>query len=206
MNSESERSYRKNLATTALIYLKGEEREVSVVNLSMTGMLVQLNFGDDYPIEVTNTLKPKLIDFYLPHLRLAGGAEIVRIDRGENTVSLALEFRDITYNIDNLLYQRKVYRKNMSAVGHILLNNNYYDFKTINVSVEGLMIQLAEKVTIAEGVITPFEFKDVHLKGEVEVVWTDVNSEGNTLLGLKYVNMNTSKIKGIPRFYTEPDE
>jgi hypothetical protein len=40
----------------------------------------------------------------------------------------------------------------------------------------------------------------LNLKGEAQVVWMDIDSEGKTLVGLKYINMNTDKITGIPRF------
>ncbi len=201
MNSESRRSYRKSLITKGLIYINGEEREVSVVNMSMTGMLVQLNNESIYPNNaINNPLTPTIIDFYLPQLRLAGTAQVVRVNKEERLDSLALQFKDITYDVDRLLYKRKVYRKNMSVAGQILLNNDHYNFQTVNISVEGLMIRLTETVVIAEGVITSFAFKDLSLKGEVEVMWIDFDAEGKTLVGLKYVNMNADDIKGIPRF------
>ena len=75
-----------------------------------------------------------------------------------------------------------------------------YDFQAINVSVEGLMIRLAETIIIAQGITTAFEFKSLNLKGEAQVVWMDIDSEGKTLVGLKYINMNTDKITGIPSF------
>jgi hypothetical protein len=206
MNSESSRFYRKSLVTSCWCYINGKELEVSVINMSMTGMLIELNFRDSCLIDITDASKPPIIDFYLPHLRLAGTAEVVRVTSNELSILLALKFKDITYNVDNLLYKRKVYRKNMSIAGKILLNNAYHDFQTVNVSVEGLMIRLAETVTIAAGLTTTFEFNDLNLKGEVAVVWTEADSEGKTLLGLKYINMNTDKIKGIPCFYTHNDE
>lgn len=206
MNSESRRSYRKNLITKGLIYINKEEREVSVINMSMTGMLVQLDRESIQPSDaendLNNALAPTIIDFYLPQLRLAGTAQVVRVNREERHDSLALQFKDITYDVDRLLYKRKVYRKNMSVAGQILLNNDHYNFQTVNISVEGLMIRLTETVVIAEGVITSFAFKDLSLKGEVEVVWIDFDVAGKTLVGLKYVNMNTDEIKGIPRFST----
>jgi hypothetical protein len=206
MNSKSTRSYRKNLITNGLIYINGEEQEVSVVNMSIAGVLVQLNHKSVYSSDTESTLNDSLastiIDFYLPQLSLAGTAEVVRVHINEHSVSLALEFKDITYNINNLLYKRRVYRKNMSVEGQILLNNGYYNFHTINVSVEGLMIRLAETLNIVEGMTTSFEFNNLSLKGEVEVVWVDFDADDKTLLGLKYINMNTSKIKGIPRFST----
>lgn len=207
MNSESSRSYRKNLITSGLCYINGEEMEVSVINMSMTGMLVQLGqeglYENDAEKVFTIPSASKVIDFYLPQLRLAGTAEVVRASKDDLRVLLALKFKDMTYNIDNMLYKRKVYRKNMSIAGKIFLNNEHYDFQTVNVSVEGLMIRLSETISIVEGLTTTFEFKDINLKGEVEVVWADFDERSNTLVGLKYINMNTDKIKGIPRFSTD---
>lgn len=203
MNTNS-RSYRKNLDSNGLIYIAGTEREVSVSNLSMTGALVHLEDILD-AVQLSETLTiPTVIDFFLPKLRLAGTAEVVRIDKEDDEqVSLALQFKDISYNINKLLYARKVYRKNMSVAGRILLGSKYYDFHTLNVSVEGLMIQLTETVDIVQHMTTMFEFDKVNVTGEVEVIWTDVDSEGRTLLGLKYINTNTSAIKGLPRFHSE---
>ena len=204
MNLAPKRSYRKKLTTTGLIYLQGEEREVLVKNMSVTGMLVYLSAASDVISTLADSIVvASIIDFYLPKLRLAGTAEIVRVTKEDTQIVLALKFRDITYNIDGLLYKRKVYRKNMSIPGRILLNNEYYNFQTVNVSVEGLMIRFAETVVIAEGMTTSFEFRDVSLKGEVVVVWIDFDSEGKTLAGLKYIHLNVDAIKGIPRFATE---
>ncbi|MSP27960.1 MAG: PilZ domain-containing protein [Methylococcales bacterium] len=193
MNSESKRSYRKKLIAPALIYINGEERKVLVVNMSITGILVQLKYKDMYSEHSndmsSDTLVSTVIDFYLPTLRLAGTAEIIRVEKEEIQVFLALKFKDIAYDADGVLYQRKAYRKNVSIQGQILLNNGYHNFNTINTSVDGLMIQLVETLAIAEGMITSFEFNNLSVKGEVEVVWIDFDVDGNTLMGLKYISL-----------------
>lgn len=203
MNAVLERSYRKNLVTDGLIYINGEELQVSINNISMTGILMQLSCALDTENMFNGSLVSTVIDFYLPQLRLAGTAEIVRIHKGDVQILLALKFKDITYNIDGLLYRRKVYRKSMSVAGRILLDNDYHDFYAINVSLEGLMIRLMDTVVIVEGMITAFESNVLDLKGDVKVVWTNFDADGNTLAGLKYVNVNTSNLKGIPRFATD---
>ena len=200
MKSESQRAYRKSLITKGLVYINDEEQEVSVINISLTGALVQLNRPENPESLINDASASKIIDFYLPTLRLAGTAEVVRVNGSGRDDSLALKFKEITYNVDNLYYKRKVYRKNMVVAGKILLNNKQYDFQAINVSVEGLMIRLAETIIIAQGITTVFEFKSLNLTGEAQVVWMDIDSEGKTLVGLKYINMNTDKITGIPRF------
>ncbi|MFI3188612.1 MAG: PilZ domain-containing protein [Methylococcales bacterium] len=175
------------------MYINGEERKVSVVNMSITGMLVQLKYKDIYSGNTkgisSDTLVSTVVDFYLPTLQLAGTAEIIRVEEEDIEILLALKFQEIAYDADGVLYKRKAYRKNMSTQGQVLLNNGYHNFNTINISVEGLMIRLAETLDIAEGMITSFEFNNLSLKGEVEVVWIDFDADGNTLMGLKYISL-----------------
>jgi hypothetical protein len=159
MKSESQRAYRKKLITSGLVYINDEEQEVSVINISLTGALVQLTRPENPESLIDDASASKIIDFYLPKLRLAGTAEVVRVNGSGRYDSLALKFKEISYNVDNVYYKRKVYRKNMAVAGKILLNNKQYDFQAINVSVEGLMIRLAETIIIAQGITTAFEFK-----------------------------------------------
>ena len=205
MNSESRRSYRKKLITNGLVYINNEEEEVFVINISMTGVLVQLSreiYSSDSASTFNDSLVSTIVDFYFPQLRLAGTAEVSRVNKNERNVTLALKFDDITYNIDSLLYKRRVYRKKIAVQGQLLVNDEYCNFYTINISVEGLMIRLAKTVTVTEGMTTSFELKDLGLKGEATIVWIDFDIDGNRLIGLKYINMDTDEIKGVPRFFT----
>jgi len=181
----------------------GEEREITVINISITGVLAELNSNtkdidvkDIFNILLTSTI----IDLYLPDMRLAGDAEVVRVDVNNDRILLALEFKNIAYDIDKNLNKRKAYRKNIPDPGQILLNGKYHEFKTVNVSVEGLMIRLAETICLEEGLITQFEFERLELSGKVEVIWSDLTSDGETLIGLRYININADKIKGISCF------
>ena len=202
-----ERPYRKNLTTKGLIYMWDEEQPVIVKNLSITGVLAELkcsqcqsgsfNVKDIYNAVSESTT----FDLYLPEMRLAGTVEVARVDVLEDSVLMALEFKDITHEVDDLLYKRKAYRKKITAPGQILLNGEYLDFNTVNVSVDGLMIRIAENIAIAEGTLTVFEFKRLELEGEVKVIWSEPMAEGGgTLIGLQYVHIDNTVIRGIPRF------
>jgi hypothetical protein len=203
MNSELNRPYRKNLMSRGLIYMGGEEREITVKDLSLTGVLAELK-GDQINSnakDIFNMLSAStIIDLYLPEMRLAGEAEVVRVDMLTDHISLALEFKNVSYDVDNQLYKRKVYRKNMVAPGRILLNGEYRDFTTVNVSVDGLMINLTEAVVVEPGEITVFEFERLGLEGEIKLIWVEQTADAGTLIGLQYVNMEKTEIKGIPRF------
>lgn len=201
--SDTRRYYRKLLASTGLIFLAGHELEITVKNFSVTGILVQLlenpvikDVGDLFKAIESSPL----IDMYLQELRLAGEVSLVRADMLDDGILLALEFVHIAYDIEAVFYKRKVYRKTLEALGRIVLHERKHVFKTINVSVEGLMVYLDEKVSVTPGLVTAFEFDHFNLIGEVEVKWVEDDPNGGTLMGLRYQHIETEKVKGIPRF------
>ncbi|MDO9422652.1 MAG: PilZ domain-containing protein [Methylobacter sp.] len=203
MSLDLNRPYRKNLMSHGLIYMGGEEREITIKNLSLTGVLAELKSdqASSDVKEIFNMLSASAtIDLYLPEMRLAGEAEVVRVDMFDDHILLALEFKSVVYDVDSQLYKRKVYRKNMTTPGKILLEGKYRDFNTVNVSVDGLMISIAESIAVEAGEITEFEFEQMEFEGEIKVMWVECIADGRTLLGLEYMHMEKTAIKGIPRF------
>jgi hypothetical protein len=201
--SEDKRYYRKKLTSQGLIYIAGEEIEMSVRNLSITGLLAELSSNPainsiaDIFAAIKVTTK---VDIYLPEMRLMGEAEVVRADLIDGHIYLALEFCQLSHDVDNTLYTRDAYRKEMIAPGLIVFNREKYPFTTRNVSVTGLMIHLEEKIEVADGTITIFDFKRLNLRGEIKVVWSESAEDGGTYMGLEYVHMEKTDIKGIPAF------
>ncbi len=204
MDSYIERSYRKNLKLNGLIYFGGQEQNITVKNLSITGLLAELSSDEKVPPNINdifNTLKSStIVDVFLPEMNLTGEVEVIRVDMVSNHILLALEFKNISFESDNFLYSRREYRKRMQGSGRILINGKYHDFKTVNVSVVGLMIQLNEKIDIEEGSITQFNFDQLDLNGEIKVIWVEHLADNLTLVGLQYLNMENTVIKGVPRF------
>jgi len=205
MISQSKRPYRKNLALPGLIYMEENEQAVIVQNLSITGALVKLCndvYGDDIK-HIFNVISvSSIVDLYIPELRLAGEAEIVRADTTDNhhTV-LALEFKSVSHCVDKWQYKRKAYRKILADTGRILLNGKCYDFTSVNASVDGLMIRLADPIAVEEGTITRFEFKRLGLNGKSKIIWVDALSDEGTFIGLQYLNIQKDDIKGLPGFH-----
>jgi len=203
MGSQLDRPYRKNLMSHGIIYLGEEEHDITIKNLSINGALAELNSNrEDIDIKyIFNTLLVStMMDLYLPEMRLAGEVEMVRAEMEDGHILIALEFKNMTYDVDKELNKRKAYRKNMPGVGKILLNNEYHEFTSVNVSVDGLMISLPETIRVEEGTISRFEFKRLELEGEVKVIWIDIIPDNRTLMGLQYVHLENKAIKGIPRF------
>jgi hypothetical protein len=208
MSLHVKRPYRKNLASYGLIYMGGEEHSITVRNISLTGVLVKINQKpnqNDLNNIYREILAASVIDMYIPALRLAGETEAVRVDLEDDYLLLALEFKTVTYDIDRVLYKRKAYRKNIVAPGQILLDGVYREFFSVNASVDGLMIRLAEKVSVEKDLVTVFEFKQLEVEGEIQVIWVEHVSHNDTLMGLQYLHIGKSPIKGVPRFYL-PEE
>lgn len=197
-----DRAYRKTLTGTGLIYLGSVEHEIHLLNISLTGLLAELKMDG-----LVNDIKDMfqalqvspIIDIYLPEMRLAGEAEVVRAESTKEGIQIGIEFRNLSYDIDNLLYNRRAYRKNMTAPGHIVFNDFDYAFNTENVSVDGLMIRISGRVEVETGTVTHFDFKHLELQGEVQVIWVE-RDYNSTLLGLQYLHLERDEIKGVPHF------
>jgi hypothetical protein len=206
MQDTTKRYYRKNLTAHGLIYIAGEEIEMTVRNLSITGLLAELSGSS--PIHTIEDLFKAIkesarVDIYLPEMRLMGDANVVRADLVDGHIYLALEFCNISHDVDNALYKRRAYRKPLVANGLIMFNHQRYTFTTQNVSVAGMMIHLREKLDVPENTVTIFDFKQLNLRGEIKVVWIEPAEDGGTLMGLEYVHIGKTEIKGIPNFTTE---
>ncbi len=203
MNTMLLRPYRKNISTYGLIYLAGTEQTISIKNISISGILAQLDgkTGSNGIKDIFDSLvDSSVIDLYLPEMRMAGEAHVIRADLQNDHILIALEFKNVTYEVNDALYKRKAYRKNLPGPGQILIHGNFIEFTAVNVSVDGIMIRLNDHINVEPGLVTEFNFERLDLEGKAEVKWVDEMSNGITLLGLQYVHMEKSSIKGIPAF------
>ncbi|MCL7422170.1 MAG: PilZ domain-containing protein [Methylobacter sp.] len=194
------RPYRKNLTSHGLIYMGGETREITVRNLSITGALAELNCRQGYEsaeaiYEVISA--STMIDVRFPEMCLVGDAEIVRVDMDDEHTFIAMEFKRICHDVDDQLYKKNFYSKYMAAPGRIRLNDEYLEFTTVNVSADGLMIRLSEAIAVEAGMIAQFEFEQLELEGEVQVLSVDAADAG-IVIGLKYLYIVNTAVNGAP--------
>ena len=177
---------------------------MQVQNLSISGILVAIDTAANLVDERDVFLllqQSSIVDIYIETLNLSGEAEIVRVDMEDEKILIGMEFKQISYDVENLLYKRKAYRKSMTAPGQALIAEKFYDFMTRNVSVDGIMIFISEHVDLQLKMIIEFKFDKLHLYGESRVVWFEYDETGGTVIGMEYLHMEKSEITGIPRFY-----
>ncbi len=202
---QARENYRKTLASTGLVYIAGKEREFIVWNLSITGLLGEMepeSDGDDATEVFKAVRSASAVDIYLREMHLAGEASVVRSDLVDSQIYFALEFKSILYDVDNYLYlyKRKAYRKNMKAPGTIEFSGKSYYFSSENVSIEGLMIRIPGKQPLKKGEIGKFDFAALDIRGEARVIWVELDGEGDTHLGLHYEHLQKSGSDGLPVF------
>jgi len=205
MKLELPRAFRKDFNLHGLIFLNGEERSIIVNNLSITGLLAELDQQNSAERDIKDifySLKASTrVDVFIPSMRLAGEMEVIRADTKKDKILIALEFKSISYDVEDFIYRRKVYRKTMPGTGRILLNGTHHPFTAVNVSVEGLMIRLNGIVTVAEpGAKVSFEFDTLGMTGEADIIWTEHTHANETLMGLSYVHLQHGEPQGLPRF------
>lgn len=190
------RAYRKNLSSYGSIYLGFAEYPIKVINLSLTGLLAQIS--DDHPSSRIKDIFHGLqvsprVDIYLPDIRVAGEAEVVRLEEVDQGLQIGIEFRHLSYDVDSLMYRRRAYRRNIAERGLLTLDGLEFEFITENVSVNGLMIRVAGDFGVEVGDVLPFVFKQLEIQGEAEVIWVEKEQQ-TTFLGLSYVHLERNCI------------
>lgn len=203
INTNILRPYRKKLIMHGLIYLAGVEQAITIKNISISGILVQFNSkagGNDIKQFFKTLSHSSIIDLFISEMRMVGEAQVTRVDLQSDHILIALKFRHITYDVNDALYKRKAYRKNLPGSGQILIYGKYLKFNAVNVSIQGIMIRLNQVFYVAPGVITVFKYSRLDIAGEAEVIWVEHLKVRGILMGLQYINIEKSSVKGIPEF------
>ncbi|MDD2723734.1 MAG: PilZ domain-containing protein [Methylovulum sp.] len=200
MNSPTHRAYRKKINTQGWMFLGGEVQKITAKNISVTGVLVQLenkNMAYAGKRILQNLAAAKSIDFLFPKLRLSGEAKVVRVESASNDqIMLAMQFNHLANNIDRPVFKRKSYRKEIAVPGRILLNGDYHKFVSVNMSSGGFMLCLPETISIDNNHVTHFEFEGLKLKGFAKIIWIANPEDTQTLMGLQYVKPHKTKDNG----------
>lgn len=129
---QQQRAYRKPISLHGWICFGGEMREITVKNISISGMLIQMSnkglYFDGRRI-LDDVSLSESIDFFLPQLQLSGVAKIARMFITPNLQAfMGLEFQDLVLSLDKPHFNRKHCRVGITIPGRLFLNGDHYDF------------------------------------------------------------------------------
>lgn len=196
------RAYRKELHCAGLIYFGHQERQIRVLNISLTGALAELD--RDATLNNINALFVALqesaaLDIFLPDVHLAGGACIVRAEPTSGGFLIGIEFRDVLYNSPSQMRNRRAYRKPVTVPGLLSVAGKPREFVTENASIDGIKVQVSGVLQVTPGMLGILHCAALGLEGQVEVVWVVHKSE-STQLGMRFQQLSQSQFTGLPRF------
>lgn len=187
---------RDKVTYSGQICLGSVEYQVRIIDVSLNGLLAELDYDTlipDYQDLRQALQNLPVIDLFLPELKVAGEANIVRLETIKSGFQLGIEFKHLSYHIDPLMFKRRVYRKNLGIAGQININDRDYNFLTEGISLSGMTVRIIGRVDDQTGSTCHFTFKQLDLQGEGQIIWLD-RDYNSTLLGLQFVQK--SKVDG----------
>lgn len=189
--SQTKRDYRQHLSSKAQIFLDGKEIDCTIVDLSISGLKIQIHSETLYKspkILVELISIEDKVDFSIQEMHFEGEVKIVRKELIDNEVYLSLSYDDIFFGLNHLPYQRKSYRTRHRSSGQILINEKNYDVISHDFSTQGMQLAIFEKLELDVDSELEMTFEHLNISGRSRLKWKYESSD-QCLLGLEYIQL-----------------
>jgi len=190
----SKRCERISFDTVGYILVGNEELSISVVNISLTGFLANIE-----PTVLMPTVRElfqgisehKFIEFNLVELNISGICTTVWSKTVEGRFLTGFEFYDSKYDSSVMKSKRRFYRSGRTLTGVIEHNGLNYNFTTANTSHLGMMALVNGSAEFNKNDKVQFEITGKKMFGIAKVVWFKYDVQGvNALAGLEFVTVS----------------
>ena len=190
----SKRCERISFDTVGYILVGNEELSISVVNISLTGFLANIE-----PTVLMPTVRElfqgisehKFIEFNLVELNISGICTTVWSKTVEGRFLTRFEFYDSKYDSSVMKSKRRFYRSGRTLTGVIEHKGLNYNFTTANTSHLGMMALVNGSAEFNKNDKVQFEITGKKMFGIAKVVWFKYDVQGvNALAGLEFVTVS----------------
>ncbi|MBT3335395.1 MAG: PilZ domain-containing protein [Methylococcales bacterium] len=190
----SKRCERISFDTVGYILVGNEELSISVVNISLTGFLANIE-----PTVLMPTVRElfqgisehKFIEFNLVELNISGICTTVWSKTVEGRFLTGFEFYDSKYDSSVMKSKRRFYRAGRTLTGVIEHKGLNYNFTTANTSHLGMMALVNGSAEFNKNDKVQFEITGKKMFGIAKVVWFKYDVQGvNALAGLEFVTVS----------------
>ncbi|MBT3507548.1 MAG: PilZ domain-containing protein [Methylococcales bacterium] len=190
----SKRCERISFDTVGYILVGNEELSISVVNISLTGFLANIE-----PTVLMPTVRElfqgisehKFIEFNLVELNISGICTTVWSKTVEGRFLTGFEFYDSKYDSSVMKSKRRFYRSGRTLTGVIEHKGLNYNFTTANTSHLGMMALVNGSAEFNKNDKVQFEITGKKMFGIAKVVWFKYDVQGvNALAGLEFVTVS----------------
>lgn len=109
MSFAIQRPYRESVKLPGFLRLINQEFPITVKNISITGVLVELQSkkdSEEYLKDIFSALHVStLVDFFIPALQMAVEAQLVRADIDSENLLLGLEFNEVHHHAKGFIFR-----------------------------------------------------------------------------------------------------
>lgn len=185
------REYRKSFNSSGELYVSGEILLIKSSDVSANGILIEILPGrlladmNDFKelLKENNT-----VEIYVKDLMLTGEAEISWAKLENGKMKLGLEFKDVMNNAVKLWRKRRYYRSSKKFSGYLKVDNKLMDFQGINLSMDGLAIELKNTDRrFKVGYVINLMVNGWNVKGLGKIIWMKDFDGHLCILGIRYL-------------------
>lgn len=171
-----------------------EELMISVVNISLTGFLAQIE-----PTGLIPTVRElfqgisehKLIEFNLHELSVSGLCMMVWSQSISGQFLTGFEFYESRYDSSISKSKRRFYRQAQVLKGVLRHEGVTYNFTTTDTSALGMMVYISGPVKFKKKEQVAFEIQEKRMTGMGKVVWLQYDNDKNSaIMGLKFSTLS----------------
>ena len=190
--TQDRREYRKSFNSSGQLYVAGELLDFIGYDVSVKGILVEIVPGSllaeisDFEALINENNSAEI---YVKDLMLTGVTDIIWAKLENGKIMLGLEFRDVMYNAEKLWRKRQSYRSKNKYIGYLIVEEDHIDFHGLNLSVDGMAIEVNQKNTTFEPgqVIQLWANGLLGIKAMAKIVWVNNSDPESCTLGLRYL-------------------
>ena len=190
---QDRKEYRKNYTSSGQLYIAGELLNFSSYDVSLKGILVAImpgsllvEFSDFEELLKENNSA----EIYVKDLMLTGETDVAWAKMDNGKIMLGLEFRDVIYNAEKLWRKRRYYRSKRQFSGYLIADDKRLNFHGIDVSVDGLSIQLDQIDSgLKSGYVVKLMVNGLDVKGLGKIIWINTLADETCVLGLRYLTI-----------------
>jgi len=157
------------------ITMGGKELFFKLKDMSLTGFLAELD--DNFFLKSKTECNAELaglgcdIRFHVFSPEMSGIAKLVLVEPVRERLLIALQFSVINFAAGFKVFKRCLPRKEMPLNGRLFWQDQCYDFKSEDVSLNGLSVKMASQCSVTGGELISIELPRLCVSGSARVKW-----------------------------------
>ncbi len=187
------KEFRKSFYSYGQLYIAGEKLDFMSYDISLTGILVEIEPGN-YLTDINDfnafIKENDTAEIFIKDIMVTGEATLSWAKPKNGKIMLGMEFKNVMYNAEDLWRKRYYYRRKMIFSGYLIVNTKRFDFAGIDASVDGLAIQFTElDKELNSGNVIKLFVKSLDINALGKIIWVENEEQENLKLGLRYLSM-----------------